>query len=247
MSAIRLLHLYPELMNLYGDRGNLICLQKRLQWAGYSCDIVPLRLHEPIDAVKSDFIFMGGGSDREQALLYNELRRQADYLWEQIEAGLPSMWICGGYQLLGQYYETADGTQLAGLGLFDFHTQAGLGRMIGNVILETEMTGDTTELIGFENHGGRTYFNDSSLRHLGRVVHGFGNNGEDGGEGLHYKNLIATYLHGPLLPKNVELTDYVLACILRRRGVEELPPQDLELERAAHRQARQRIMGGQRG
>lgn len=244
MTAIRLLHLYPELMNLYGDRGNLICLQKRLQWAGVACEIIPLHLHDAPEHSAADFIFMGGGSDREQSLLYGELLQQAEPLWRQIEDGLPMLCICGGYQLLGQYYETPTGERLAGLGFFDFYTQAGSPRMIGNVIMEAELDGETTELIGFENHGGRTWFNSADLQPLGRVTRGGGNNGADGGEGLHYKNLIGTYLHGPLLPKNPTLADHILTRILERKGLEYHPPADSGLEHYAHEQAKRHITRG---
>lgn len=235
-------HMYPDLLNLYGDRGNVRCLWKRLQWRGWEARIEPVYLKDRRPPEAFDMIFLGGGSDREQNIIYQDLLDRAAGLWEAIENGLPVLAICGGYQLLGQYYRTAEGEELKGLGFFDFYTRGEEGRLIGNIILETAIQGQAQSVVGFENHGGRTYLSDSSLQPFGRVLKGSGNNGRDGGEGLHYRNLIGSYLHGPLLPKNPAVADYFIRAILKRRGVDNIPELDNWLEARAHDQACRRAM-----
>ena len=240
MKPLRLLHFYPELLNLYGDRGNLTCLYQRLRWSGIDSEIISINLRQPFELEQADFIFMGGGSDREQSLVFSELRQHSMELEKQIEDGMPVLCICGAYQLLGQYYENPAGERLAGLELFNFHTTARPQRLIGNVVIEAELDGITSRLVGFENHGGRTYFDDPNLKPLGQVIRGYGNNGEDGGEGLRYRNLIGTYLHGPILPKNPALADHLLRLILQRRGMEYRSAANDRIEQLAHQQAQQR-------
>ncbi len=237
-------HMYPDLMNLYGDRGNLICLQKRMEWYGLNCEIISIHLHDKLDFNQIDMLFMGGGSDREQGLVYHDLIRKSDQLMEQINQGLPMLCVCGAYQLLGSYYKSQDGQMLDGLGFFPFYTVSQPGRLIGNILLESEINGEKTTVVGFENHGGRTYFDDDTLPGLGRVIKGHGNNGEDKIEGMHFKNLIGTYLHGPLLPKNPVLADLFIRAMTDRRGETLNRTLDDSIENIAHEQVKRNINAG---
>lgn len=239
---IKIAHMYPDLLNLYGDRGNVRCLQKRLQWRGWQARIEPVFLHDRRSLADFDMVFLGGGSDREQNIIYQDLLDKAADLWQAIEGGLPVLAICGGYQLLGRYYRGSNGEEMKGLGFFDFCTESEPGRLIGNIIIEMPLPDQAQSVVGFENHGGRTYLHDKSLRSFGKVVKGYGNNGKDGGEGLHHRNLIGTYLHGPLLPKNPAVADYFIQAMLERRGENCLPALDNALEALAHDQACQRTM-----
>ena len=234
--------MYPDLMNLYGDRGNLLCLQKRISDYGYNCEIRSLHLNDKIDFASIDMLFMGGGSDREQGLVYNDLLVKADTLMQEIEDGLPTLCICGAYQLLGNYYKSYDGKMLNGLGFFDLHTEGSKGRLIGNILLESEIAGEKFSVVGFENHGGRTYLNDKNLQPFGSVVKGYGNNGEDGGEGIWYKNLIGTYLHGPLLPKNPRIADFFVQSMAHRKGIQLASTLDDTIEHFAHQQVKKKIL-----
>jgi lipid II isoglutaminyl synthase (glutamine-hydrolysing) len=236
--------MYPDLMNLYGDRGNLICLQKRMEWYGFDCDIKSVHLHDKLDFNQIDMIFMGGGSDREQSLVYNDLIQKSDQLMEQINHGLPMLCVCGAYQLLGSYYKSQDGRMLNGLGFFPFYTVSKPGRLIGNILLNSEINGENTTVVGFENHGGRTYFEDLSLAGLGEVIKGYGNNGDDKVEGMHFQNLIGTYLHGPLLPKNPILADFFIQAMTERQGIKLEHRLDDRIERIAHEQVINKIMTG---
>lgn len=178
---------------------------------------------------------MGGGSDREQDLIAADLDRKKDNLWSAIEAGVPILAICGGYQLLGKYYRTLRGRVIPGLGLLDFYTQAGVKRLIGNIAVKIKIDGHPVKVTGFENHGGQTFLGDG-VKPFGKVLVGFGNNGQDGFEGARYRNVICSYLHGPLLPKNPQLTDYFLKLALKRRGWDHfLSPLDDRLEEEAGR------------
>lgn len=236
MKRFVIAHMYPDLMNLYGDRGNLLCLQKRISDYGHNCEIQSLYLNDKIDFSKIDMIFMGGGSDREQGLVYNDLLVKADKLMQEIEDGLPALCICGAYQLLGNYYKSHDGSILNGLGFFDLHTEGRKNRLIGNIVIESDINGQKFSVVGFENHGGRTYLNDQKLSPFGTVIKGHGNNGEDGSEGLWYKNLIGTYLHGPLLPKNPHIADFLIRAMADRKGVVIKNTLDDSFERFAHQQ-----------
>lgn len=230
-------------MNLYGDRGNLLCLKRRLEWYGHNCRIENISLGGNLDFQRIDMIFMGGGSDREQMLVYEDLIAKADQLMAQFEAGLPALWICGAYQLLGKYYRSHDGQTMQGLGFFDFFTQGRPPRLIGNILLESELNGRRTTVVGFENHGGRTYIEDSRLKPFGTVVRGFGNNGEDKGEGMIYRHLIGTYLHGPLLPKNPAVADFFIEAMSTRKGVKINRQISNDIENFAHEQVKQKILG----
>jgi len=241
MANFTILHMYPDLMNLYGDRGNLICLSQRLRWYGHTCSIESLGLGQSIDFSNIDMIFMGGGSDREQGLVYQDLLKKSDLLWAQIEEGFPALCICGAYQLLGKSYLAADGTEFEGLGFLDFYTQGAKDRLIGNILLECNLEGQKQTVVGFENHGGRTYLTDSSLTSFGRVLKGFGNNGRDKTEGIKYNNLIGTYLHGPLLPKNPHIADYFIKAMSKRKGINLDRQIDDSLEQFAHGQIIKKI------
>jgi CobQ-like glutamine amidotransferase family enzyme len=242
MARFKIAHLYPDLMNLYGDRGNLICLQKRLQWRGQQCEIHTVRLGQPIDFNGIDMVFMGGGSDREQGLVYQDLVKRVDAFYEAIWQGLPVLFICGAYQLLGKAYITPDGKEIPGLGIYDFITRVARPRLIGNILLRVEQGGVLTNVVGFENHGGRTYLQDANLQPFGQVVKGHGNNGQDGGEGLKHNNLIGTYLHGPLLPKNPAVADFFITAMAQRRGITISHPLDDSIENFAHQQIQNRIV-----
>lgn len=235
-------HMYPDLMNLYGDRGNLICLQKRMEWYGLACEIKSIHLEDKLDFSQIDMLFMGGGSDREQGLVYHDLIRKSDLLQEQISNGLPVLCICGAYQLLGAYYKSNDGKVMDGLGFFPLYTEGRPGRLIGNILIESEINGQPATIVGFENHGGRTYFSDDKLQGLGKVVKGYGNNGEDRMEGMICNNLIGTYLHGPLLPKNPKLADFFIQAMTSRRGEQVTRKLDDTIELIAHEQVIKKIM-----
>ncbi|MBF7083536.1 glutamine amidotransferase [Desulfallas sp. Bu1-1] len=235
-------HLYPDLLNLYGDRGNVISFVQRCRWRGLDVQVREINLDNPVKFEEYDFLFIGGGSDREQSLIAADLGARVDSLRAAVEDGLVVLAICGGYQLLGRFYRTPEGKEIAGLGLLDFYTEAGNRRLIGNVAVEAEIGGRKTILVGFENHGGKTFLN--GLKPLGRVLFGNGNNGMDGLEGARYKNVFCSYLHGPLLPKNPVLTDYLIALALQRKGIgTELSPLDDSIEERANKAMVKRLLG----
>lgn len=242
MAEFTIAHMYPDLMNLYGDRGNLLCLKKRLQWYGHQCVINDISLNSQLDYQNIDMLFMGGGSDREQGLVYQDLCHKAERLKQEIEDGLPVLFICGAYQLLGKSYIGADGETMDGLGFFNFYTRGSKDRLIGNILINSSITGEQVSIVGFENHGGRTYFEDNSLKPLGQVVKGFGNNGEDKYEGISYKNLIGTYLHGPLLPKNPAVADFFIQAMAQRKGVTINTTLDDTIENFTHNQVKNQIL-----
>jgi len=233
---LRLCHLYPDLLNLYGDRGNITTLRQRAHWRGIGVRLVEVRLGEPIDPQAHDLFFIGGGEDRQQRLAAPDLCRvKGRGLREAAEAGAAVLGVCGGYQLLGHYYRPADGPDLEGVGLLDLHTVhpgPGARRLIGNIVIREASGG--VRLVGFENHGGRTYLGPQA-RPFGTVVAGFGNNGEDGSEGAVWRAVYGTYLHGPLLPKNPALADRLITLALwRRYGEVTLDPlPDVEEQHAA--------------
>jgi CobQ-like glutamine amidotransferase family enzyme len=230
-------HLYSDMMNLYGDRGNVISIKKRCEWRGIDVEVVDVGLGERVEPTGSDVFLFGGGQDREQALLAEDLSgsKGAD-LRNIVEDGGVVLGVCGGYQLMGHYYETLEGEKLPGLGIFDLHTVPGEPnepRLIGNVLVRVRLKdGSQCEAVGFENHGGRTYLGD--VEPLGEVVAGYGNNGKDGGEGARRLNAYGTYLHGSLLPKNPWLTDRLISNALSRVSEDfELEPLDDTAEEAA--------------
>ena len=205
-------HLYPELLNLYGDRGNIISLTKRAEWRGIEVEVIEYKLSDNIDFSKLDIVFVGGGSDREQLLVCKRLGEIKQQFKEYVNDNGVVTAICGGYQLLGNYYKLKDET-IDGLGILDIFTEIGVGRLISNVVIKSDLF--DRPIVGFENHGGRTYIGDHTP--LGKVIYGGGNNGTDGAEGVVFKNVIGTYLHGPLFPKNPHLCDYVIQKALERR------------------------------
>ena len=233
---LTLCHLYPDLMNIYGDRGNIISLVQRCRWRGIEVDIVPVGIGTRLDPDRCDLLFFGGGQDKEQLLVAEDLRTvQARPVRRFVEEGGVVLSICGGYQLLGKYFRTHTGETLKGIELFDAWTVAGDKRCIGNVVVECDFTGSKRTLVGFENHSGKTYLG-SGCRPMGRSIQGFGNNGEDRTEGAVYRNAFGCYLHGALLPKNPWFADHLILTALRRRYGSnlELAPLDDTLENRAH-------------
>lgn len=226
--------LYGRLMNIYGDRGNVAALVSRAAWRGIETETVVLNAGETLDPERCDIYVFGGGQDKEQYLVADDLRNgNGERLKRAVEGGAVILSVCGGYQLLGHYYKPLDREEIRGLGLIDAHTVAGDTRFIGNVALE----GQAGQLVGFENHSGRTYLGSAS-KPLGYVVKGSGNNGEDGTEGAICGKVYGTYLHGPILPKNPAFADRLLREALERRyGKVDLHPLDDGLEHAAHRSA----------
>ena len=224
-------HLFPDLLNLYGDRGNIQCMVQRLRWRGIDSEVKTYSLEDNIDFENLDIILLGGGSDREQMLVCNRLKEIKDKFKSYVEDNGVVIAICGGYQLLGKYYETDDG-KIDGLDIVDIYTVQEKGRLINNIFIESDLC--EMPIVGFENHGGRTYINKN--KPLGKVVFGKGNNGKSGYEGVVYKNVIGTYLHGPLLPKNPQLCDYLLTKALERKygGEVILTPLDDSQEKEAN-------------
>jgi CobQ-like glutamine amidotransferase family enzyme len=245
---LRVLALYPEQMNIYADRGNILFLRRRCEWRGIGFAHAGAGPGDGFDPKAHDLVYIGGGQDRDQELVADDmLRTKRDALEAAVEAGAVVLAVCGGYQLLGHGYQLG-GRRIVGLGLVDLETVREPGpRLIGNVAIESRLgPGDTAlEIAGFENHGGRTYLGPGA-EPLGRVLDGHGNNGADGHEGVRRKNLIGTYLHGPLLPKNVVLADRLIALgLARSEGAEpELEPLDDGLEMAAHASARRAARRG---
>ncbi len=248
--------LYPTLMSTYGDRGNVISLQRRCQWRGIEVEIVPLtRETEAQKFSQVDLIVGGGAQDRQQEIVMRDLRgEKAQIIKEKLDRGTPGVFTCGSPQLLGHYYEPALGKRIEGLGLLDMvsqHPGIEARRCIGNLVFEItadpiaselkQMLGEKAIAIGFENHGGRTYLKD--VQPLGRVIKGYGNNGEDKTAGAFYQNAIATYAHGPLLPKNPFIADWLIKKALQKKYEQEfiLTPLDDSLAIAARKAMLQRL------
>lgn len=245
MTTIRLIHLYPDLMSVYGDRGNVLTLKRRAEWRGLDLEVRELSLGDTLEPDAADLIFFGGGQDREQAVVSPDfLCQKGEAVRQAVEDGAALLSVCGGYQLLGMSYTTVDGQELPGAGLFDVRSVPGPKRHIGNVLIETDLDGERRTLVGFENHSGRTYL-APGLRPLGRTIVGAGNNGEDGTEGAVYKGAVGCYLHGSLLPKNPWLADRLLKAALAHRTGEPAPlgPLDDHLEEEAHASVAARIRG----
>jgi len=241
-------HLYPDYLNIYADRGNMAVLERRASWRGIGFDYRTIGLGEQVDPQEHDLYYVGGGQDREQALIAPDLATKGDTLREAVAGGAAFLAVCGGYQLLGRFYRDRSGAELPGIGLLPHHTIAGERRMIGDVLLECELEpGERRTLAGFENHAGRTYLEDGA-QPLGRVVAGFGNNGEDGFEGSRLDGALGTYLHGPLLPRNPWLADWLIRRALARRGGEtpdlEVLPDDFESSAQSVSAERARARGG---
>ena len=258
---LKISHLYPRLMNIYGDRGNILCLTRRCRERGIDVEVDELGVGDTLTSGEHDLIFMGGAQDRDQRRVADDLRTtKGPALLEAAEAETVILAVCGAYQLFGKHYVAASGEQLEGLGLFDLRTEhpgPADDRLIGNVVAELADTGNLSHpstssewrdtgrhpepvegrraltLVGFENHGGRTYLG-SDAQALAKVRSGYGNNGKDGTEGVRYRNAFGTYLHGSLLPKNPAFADMLIGLAL---GEDQLEPLDDALEDAAHQAA----------
>jgi CobQ-like glutamine amidotransferase family enzyme len=237
---LRVLALYPEQMNIYADRGNMIFLQRRCEWRGIDYSYSAAGPGDSVDPGAHDFYYLGGGQDRDQRVVAADMvETKRESLGAAVDDGAVLLAVCGGYQLLGHSYQL-DSERLPGIGLADLETVREPGaRLIGNVAIEANLGDGPKTIAGFENHGGRTYLGPDATP-LGRVIQGFGNNGDDGLEGVRRDNLIGTYLHGPLLPKNSWLADRLIAWALERRygAPPELEPLDDSLELAAAQSAR---------
>ncbi len=252
--AISIAWLYPDLMSTYGDRGNIIALQKRCEWRGIDAEVVPVSLESKVLSLTScDLIFMGGAQDRQQKLAGPDfLKHKGPIVKEMVEKGIPALFVCAAYQFVGHYYKPYQGEKIPGAGIFDLYTEHPgdqAKRLIGNVVAEINsewLDGQMVRwpkktIVGFENHGGRTYLG-KNLKPFAKIVKGFGNNGEDGFEGAVYKNAIGSYFHGPLLTKNPHIADWLIATALQvkynRRT--NLPLLDDTIEWQAHHAARRR-------
>lgn len=228
-------YLYWDLMNIYGDTGNITALKKRAEWRGIEVKVKQISIGDSLNSGEVDLYFFGGGQDQSQDQVAKDIESKAKVIKEDIEKGVPLLSICGGYQLLGEYYAPFSGPKLRGIGIFDAYTEASNDRMIGNIVIETEEFG---KLVGFENHSGKTYLKEGA-KPLGKIISGFGNNGSDKLEGCIYKNAIGCYMHGSLLPKNPELADWLLKKALELKYKEkiELKKLDDEFENNAHQTA----------
>ncbi len=214
--------LYPELMNTYGDRGNIIVLTKRCEWRNISVNVKRISIEEdPKDIQACDLLFMGGAQDTQQEIVNKDLfEKKGKTLKGMIEDGTPGLYICGAYQFLGRFYKTADGKKLPGLGVFPVFTEnpgEKTSRLIGNIVIES----GGKKVVGFENHGGRTYFENHTTA-FGKVLKGYGNNGKDNTEGIMYKNSIGSYMHGPILPKNPIIADWLIKKALEKKYSKEI-------------------------
>jgi CobQ-like glutamine amidotransferase family enzyme len=233
---IRVGHLYPDYLNIYADRGNIAVFARRASTRGLELEVNAIGLGEDVRPGDHDLYYVGGGQDREQALIAADLAAKGAALREAVAGGAAALAVCGGYQLFGRFYRDRYGGDLPGAGVFPLETYAGERRMIGDVLLECSFTGEQRTVAGFENHAGRTIL-DEGAEPLGRVIAGFGNDGQSGFEGCRVGRAVGTYLHGPLLPRNPWLADWLLAQAAAHRAGGQPPvfePLDDELEAAAH-------------
>lgn len=234
-------HLYGDLMNIYGDEGNIITLKKRLEWRGVEVKIKNISLKSKLERGSVDLFFFGGGQDQAQELVAQDLisTGKGTVIKREIKRGVPLLAICGGYQLLGEYYQPSTGPKIPGVKMFPVYTVAGNKRMIGNIVvrpeIEHQIKGISEQLVGFENHSGKTYLTKEG-KPLGKVLKGSGNNGEDHHEGCVYYNAIGCYMHGSLLPKNPQLADWLIqkALEVKYNADVELEKLDDTLEKKAH-------------
>jgi CobQ-like glutamine amidotransferase family enzyme len=226
MNTLKIAHLYPKLLNIYGDGGNILTLKKRCEWRNIPVEIEEINIGDPIG--EHDLYFIGGGQDLQQIEVSKELQQHKEFLTSERDRGAVFLGICGGYQLMGHYYLPHNGEKLNGISLLDAYTKAGKTRFIGNVTVKTDIVIPDT-LVGFENHSGLTYL-QGDTKPLGTMLVGHGNNGSDGTEGARYKNVFGTYMHGSFLPKNVHFADYLLELALK----EKLEPIDDRIEKMAH-------------
>lgn len=225
MKTVTIAHLYPNELNLYGDAGNVLCLYKRLTARGYRVNVNSINMGDRMSD-NFDLLFIGGGQDKEMKIIKYDLLRKADAIKYSVQQGKPVLAICGGYQLLGEYYRTNDGDVMCLTGALPFYTIGSSKRMIGNVVFQSPFG----EIVGFENHSGKTCLSNS-LTPFGKVICGYGNNGEDRTEGVMYKNTFGTYAHGPVLPKNVAFADHLIALAT---GNNNLAPLDDNIENLCH-------------
>lgn len=231
-AAVRLCHLYPDHLNIYADRGNIAVCRHRLEWRGHSLEVVEVGLGDPIPA-DCHLYYLGGGQDRDQMLVAEDLAQKADPLRHAADNGAVVLGVCGGYQLLGHAYTGSKGQQIPGIGLLDLETTAGNHRLIGDVVLDVTLDGQTRTVVGYENHAGRTHLGGGCTP-LGRLRRGHGNNGDDDCEGAVAGRRVGTYLHGPILPKNPWLADTLLGWALDHAGGSaDLEPLDDDFEQAA--------------
>lgn len=262
--SLNITHLYPDTMNIYGDRGNVIALTRRAQWRGIKVNLNLIKIGDKLNQDSTDIYFFGGGQDQAQSSVAEDLKTKADTIRADIDKGVCALTVCGGYQLFGRFYVDPDGHKSEGIAIFEINTRAGSKRMIGNLLVKsTPLQADIFEtyqrfsaetifekqqnegfelpLIGFENHSGQTYL-EKGAEALGTVVKGFGNNGEDKTEGVHYKNAFGTYLHGSLLPKNPLFADYLIEKALQRKYPNfKLKPLKNSMEEATFTEAQSRI------
>ena len=231
---IRIAHLYPDMLNLYGDRGNIIALTERMKARNIDVVTDQITMGKSFNSDDYDILFVGGGQDFEQDVLLDDLKKGKDIeIKRAIENSKVFLAICGGYQMLGKYYKTYDGKMLEYMGALDFYTEGKEERMIGNYAFKTK---EGIEVVGFENHSGRTYLG-KNVEPLGKMIKGYGNNGEDGTDGVRYKNTFGTYSHGPVLPKNSQLADLLIAkAVENKYGKADLAPLDDTLEIKAQQQ-----------
>lgn len=233
--------LYPDLMSTYGDRGNIIVLQRRCEWRGIRVSIIPIDQYANSQQLKTiDLLFGGGAQDREQEIVMRDLKKKKATIKELIESNMPALFVCGSPQLMGNYYEPAEGQRIEGLGIFDMvskHPGPNAHRLIGNVVAKVQWQNLSSSLehspstlvpiVGFENHGGRTYLGKNA-KPFAKVIKGYGNNGEDGTEGVVYKNAIGCYFHGPLLPKNPHVADWLIRRSLKVKYKEQVTLKSLD-------------------
>lgn len=227
---LKIIWMYHDLMDLYGDKGNIQVLKLRCQKRGIECQVDTCTIGEKVDFNEYDLFFLGGGADREQALIFEDLITRKNEIKTAMNRGMKCLLICGGYQLFGKYYKDQDGKQIDGLGIFDYYTVAAdrNHRCIGNIAIEITINGESFQAVGFENHGGQTY---DVLNPLGRVLKGHGNYHQSAFEGFLDDTVLATYMHGPLLPKNPKIADYIIKNALKRNcGNIQLEPLDDTLE-----------------
>lgn len=244
---LKIAHLYPDLLEVYSDRGNVTILRRRAEWRGYEVEIKTISVGDQADLHEFDLLFAGGGEDREQAIVNEDLLRRRSSFEKAVAEGTVILAICGSYQLLGHYFETLSGRRIEGLGLVDLYTVGGKIRLVGNLTAQLQVDGFAGQtVVGYENHSGRTYLGEG-VNPLAEVISGFGNNGEDGKEGVAQGTVFGTYMHGPFLSKNPHFADYLLRLALYRHTANpELPPLDDRWEMQAHQHILQAFRSVQR-
>ncbi|ODM25706.1 glutamine amidotransferase [Clostridium sp. Bc-iso-3] len=248
MYELSICHLYPDLLNLYGDRGNIIALKMRCEWRGINVNVSNISLGDKFDAEAYDIIFLGGGQDYEQEMIQDDLlNEKGEEIRNAVKNDKVFLAICGGYQLLGSYYKTWDGKEIHFLNALNLWTIGGKERMIGNFVFECDFLKNDNydgKIVGFENHSGRTYLGQG-VKPLGKIIKGYGNNGEDGFEGAIYKNVYCSYSHGSLLPKNPALADHLISIALKQKYKDfvSLSSTKDEFETLAHDSMIKRIIG----